>query len=1209
MRKLGRETSVTRGEGKKSHSIRSLFSAFAVLAAIALGYAAPARAQVTPPAFATCDARAFLFQSAPTDVFAVDLVTGSAPLAGGDIATYNINAVGYNPLDNYVYGIDSSPSGSVGLVRVGSDFTVQALGLPAGLPANAGLNVGEFDNNGHYWVSLNASATVYEVDLRPGSPTYFQIVSARATNNIAGYAGGADWAYNPVDGYLYRTPTNATTGELHLFRYNRATGLQTDLGAVSGVAPDTTILVGADYSDSSGFVYASDNTSGRIFRINAATRAGVLLSTGPASGTNDGARCFNAPVPIDFGDAPATYGTTLAANGARHSIPGYNSAAKTAPLMLGSRISAETDGVPNGDASTDLYDDGLVPGSVSLLAGATTASVAITAVNAKATAATLAGWIDFNTNGVFDAGERAQVTVPPNTNTPTAFTLNWSGLAPIAPGFSSFARFRIATTASQVANPTGAASDGEVEDDAVPINGDSTCNLAMNGSFEVPNIQGDPNNPEPGTAYVNGWAVWRTSVGTLDGWQVTAGTVDILRYFNNASDGSQSIDLWGTAPATFEQTFTRLVPGQVYSFSVDYSGLSAANSRAGVYLDLGGGPQLLQTLSASVDGVSNGNGGLPTTPQYTVVWRTYSYSFVATGTQATIRFINQTAPATLNTGLFIDNFRFRSNSPCPDFGDAPDSYGTLLASDGARHFPAGYDATTGTAPLMLGAHIDPDNDGIPGPGADGDDLDGADDEDAFFGPIALQPGATTISLDVPVTNATGGNANVYVWIDLNGNGRFDVAEAGNCPVALPAAASVTCTWTGLPALVDGFQTYARLRITTQTLAPGTAPNGGDARAQGAASDGEVEDHRVTVATVLPLTCEAPFIETFGSYPVTPGASPGFGPALPAGTTTYAFQPGPTYVDAGQYALVTRPILGNPAWQDLPDHTAGDTDGFMMIVNGDPSPGIFYRHTFSGLTIGARYNFFAALTNIVAGFNLGLPDVTLRIVDPATNAVLASFDTGGLPEGPAGTMPWQQEQLIFTATQSTVRVELANNSGVLGGNDLGLDDIGFAQVCELGDAPDSYGTLNASNGAGHLFPGPGLSLGSGLPDGEADGQPSANADGDDLNGTDDENAFPSGAPQLVIAAPYALNVPVDTTAGDATVCAWTDLDQNGSFSAAEGQCQSLVAGTGTANFSWTGADTAGLTSGQTYLRLRIERNGAFPTDMSTADFAGVTTGTT
>ena len=92
----------------------------------------------------------------------------------------------------------------------------------------------------------------------------------------------------------------------------------------------------------------------------------------------------------------------------------------------------------------------------------------------------------------------------------------------------------------------------------------------------------------------------------------------------------------------------------------------------------------------------------------------------------------------------------------------------------------------------------------------------------------------------------------------------------------------------------------------------TAPNGGDARALGAATDGEVEDHRVSVATVLPLTCEAPFVETFSSYPVTPGAAAGWGPALPAGTTTYAFQSGPRAGDEAQYVLGTKSILGNPA---------------------------------------------------------------------------------------------------------------------------------------------------------------------------------------------------------------------------------------------------------------------------------------------------------
>jgi len=55
--------------------------------------------------------------------------------------------------------------------------------------------------------------------------------------------------------------------------------------------------------------------------------------------------------------------------------------------------------------------------------------------------------------------------------------------------------------------------------------------------------------------------------------------------------------------------------------------------------------------------------------------------------------------------------------------------------------------------------------------------------------------------------------------------------------------------------------------------------------------------------------------------------------------------------------------------------------------------------------------------------------------------------------------------------------------------------------DAGDAPDpGYPTLAANNGAFHVIV-PGFHLGLNV-DGEADGQPSPNARGDDLNGQDD-----------------------------------------------------------------------------------------------------------
>lgn len=815
-----------------------------LLLLLALSWATPAMAQV-PPAFAGCDTRAFLFQGNPTSVFSIDLVTGVPTQVGNAIAATNLNGVAYNPLDNYIYGVAAIAGTTLGHVyRIGADFTVQDLGAPTGLPA-AGYNMGEFDNNGHFWLTTSTdSTTVYEVDMKPGSATYFRVVSSRALTMPAGFASGssADWTYNPVDGFLYRTPRHATTNQLHLFRYNRANGALANLGAISGLPADANLLIGANYADSGGFVYASDNVSGRIFRINTTARTGTVLSNGPISGTNDGARCFNAPVPIDFGDAPDSYGTLLAGNGARHSVPGYNTAAQTAPLMLGDGISIESDGTPNSTAQADSLDDGVVADSVTLVTGATTASVGVRAVNATASAATLAGWLDFNGNGTFEATERAQVTVPANTIAPTEFSLNWSGLAPIPNGFSGIARLRIASNAAQVANPAGAAADGEVEDYTLPIViGPPACNLAANGSFELPNIQGDPANPEPGTAYANGWAVWRTSQATLSGWRVVAGTVDILRHYNNASDGAQSIDLWGTAPATFEQTFSGLIPGQEYSFSVDYSGLSAANSRADVLLDLGSGPQLLQTLSPSVDGVANGDAGLPATPQWTVVWQTFNRSFTATGTQATIRFVNQSAPAAQNTGLFIDNFVFGGNAPCQDHGDAPASYGTLEANDGARHEVRDYDPAMHLSSLMLGDGVTIEADGQPDAAAAID----AYDDGMVASTVSLVAGSTTAAAGVRAVNATANDATLAGWIDFDGSGTFEPEERAQVtvPANTTAATEFMLNWSGLTPIPGSFSGFARFRIATNA-AQVAIPSG-------AASDGEVEDYVVPILVIDP----------------------------------------------------------------------------------------------------------------------------------------------------------------------------------------------------------------------------------------------------------------------------------------------------------------------------------------------------------------------
>ena len=84
----------------------------------------------------------------------------------------------------------------------------------------------------------------------------------------------------------------------------------------------------------------------------------------------------------------------------------------------------------------------------------------------------------------------------------------------------------------------------------------------------------------------------------------------------------------------------------------------------------------------------------------------------------------------------------------------------------------------------------------------------------------------------------------------------------------------------------------------------------------------------------------------------------------------------------------------------------------------------------------------------------------------------------------------------------VRCHCLTSFRALGGDDIGGGD----QAFDFGDAPSPYATIRADDGARHVLAGP--TLGS-LRDLEADGQPTAAADGDDTDATDDEDGVTFG----------------------------------------------------------------------------------------------------
>jgi hypothetical protein len=171
-----------------------------------------------------------------------------------------------------------------------------------------------------------------------------------------------------------------------------------------------------------------------------------------------------------------------------------------------------------------------------------------------------------------------------------------------------------------------------------------------------------------------------------------------------------------------------------------------------------------------------------------------------------------------------------------DFGDAPDSYGTYLASDGARH-----QLIVGGP--RLGTNVDAEIDSaFPDACACSDDVTGVpDDEDGVTFGSQLAPGEWA-TVDVTGT----ANAKLDAWIDFDGNGTFDADEKIADSLTLNAGTNTIDFLVPADATTD--DTWARFRISS---AGGLGPTGD-------APDGEVEDYalRFNPTAVKLLSFEA-----------------------------------------------------------------------------------------------------------------------------------------------------------------------------------------------------------------------------------------------------------------------------------------------------------------------------------------------------------------
>lgn len=178
---------------------------------------------------------------------------------------------------------------------------------------------------------------------------------------------------------------------------------------------------------------------------------------------------------VDFGDAPASYGTLLVNNGARHVLSN--------DLYFGFPSDQEADGQPSAGAQDDGADEEVsieFPGAVEFIPGQTFL-IDLYVTNLTGASALACGWIDFNNDGEFDNADTSvgateaerDCAAVPDGSISTGQVPDRVRLEFIVPndldqtntsGF--YARFRITSdwSSAAAASPLGAASNGEIED-------------------------------------------------------------------------------------------------------------------------------------------------------------------------------------------------------------------------------------------------------------------------------------------------------------------------------------------------------------------------------------------------------------------------------------------------------------------------------------------------------------------------------------------------------------------------------------------------------------------------------------------------------------------------------------------------------------------------------------------------------------------------
>ena len=180
---------------------------------------------------------------------------------------------------------------------------------------------------------------------------------------------------------------------------------------------------------------------------------------------------------FDSGDAPLSYDGDGSSIAQHYYGTGFNTLRlgtnRPQPNNQGNLRNVTTNADNNGANGEGAEEDGIavlppIVSNAGLSQPIASYAYTVSYLNNTGAPATLAAWIDWNTNGTFEPGEGLSALVP-TAASQASYTFTWTNqtLSGMAGRSFTYTRVRLASSDLSTATPTGAANSGEVEDYAI----------------------------------------------------------------------------------------------------------------------------------------------------------------------------------------------------------------------------------------------------------------------------------------------------------------------------------------------------------------------------------------------------------------------------------------------------------------------------------------------------------------------------------------------------------------------------------------------------------------------------------------------------------------------------------------------------------------------------------------------------------------------